>query len=431
MSAAPHVWLQYRPIRVGWLLSQRSITQLATAATWSTALWGGRFNPVIPLHDAELSRNLVHTFGVDLLIPIEPDTETKQFKKDFPHLLTPAFWGEQVFERNQCNFLDIRHAVRRVAEQIRSRVNASSSPKFIRPSWAVDDPLSTLLHILFGKYPDPAEVGIKYAASIDSRLKTEEVRIEPEAELIPDLLNSLSPLDLTRLEVFLDREFSFGWSAPGMVLGSATDLNDLVLLWNLRATGARVFLFDPNHSTRLLPLITAFLASLKSTATAGAATINIWSRSSQFDSAIDLTGMEQSRCTASSGVWNGSNLRPPGVRFSLWHRDVVPNYDEGQGAATASFGLPDQPFDAENPGSHRQHFVVTVEASQYGSATDDLTFRTPFLPRLNEFYGRNFHFNYSDARSVQGSFGGGAVGVFQTVGTQQLRISALDRKSVV
>ena len=424
MSSAPHIWLEYRPIRIGWLLSQGNITQLAKAATWSTALWGGRFNPIIPLHDAKLARNLVRTFAVDLLLPIEPDAETERFKKDFPHLLTPPFWGERAFERNHCNFVDIRHAVRKVSEHIRSRVNASP-PRILRLSWEAGDPLSTLLHVLFGKYPEPAEVGIKYAAGSDAWLKTEELRIEPEAELDPVLLNSLSLLDLTRFEINLDREFFSGWLSPGFVLGNAEDLDDLVLLWNLRAAGAKVFFFDPTRAIRLQSYITAFVDSLKAVATARPVQINIWSRSEQFESTIDLAGLEWTRSRDHPEIWNGLNVRPPGVSFSSWHRNVVPNYDEGRGAATASFSLPDQPFDAEDPDSHHQHFVVTVEASEYGSAPDDLTFSTPFLPSLNEFYGRNFHFDYAEARSVHGSFRRGAVGIFETVGTQQLRVRAL------
>ncbi len=382
------------------------------------------FNPVIPLHDVELARNLVRSFAVDLLIPIEPDAETERFKKDFPHLLTPPIWGERVFERNHCNFVDIRHAVRRVSEHIRSRVNAAP-PKILRLSWDSTDPLSTLLHVLFGKYPEPAEVGIKYAVGSAASLKTEELRIEPEAELDAILLNSLSLLDLTRFEINLDRESWSGWLSPGFVLGKIEDLDDLVLLWNLRAAGAKVLFFDATRVTRLQSYINAFLDSLKTLATAGPAQINIWSRSDQFESAIDLTGMQQIRSRDHPEIWNGLNVKPPSVRFSLWHRNVVPNYDESHGAAVASFSLPGQPFDEDDPEGPYQHFVVTVEASQYGSARDDLTFSTPFLPSLNEFFGRNFHFNYAEARSVRGSFGRGAVGIFETVSKQQLSVRAL------
>ena len=81
MSGTPRMWLAYRPIRIGSIVTQRSLEQLEKAVTWSTVLWGGGFNPLIPLHDVELSRNLVRTFGVDFLVPIKSDPEIEQFRR--------------------------------------------------------------------------------------------------------------------------------------------------------------------------------------------------------------------------------------------------------------------------------------------------------------------------------------------------------------
>ena len=423
MNGAPGIWLAYRPIRIGWIVSERSLEQLERAATWSTVLWGGGFNPVIPLHDVELSRNLIHTFGVDILIPIKSDPEIERFKENFSHLLTP-YWAQRVFEGDRCHFVDIRHAVGRVSEQIRSRVN-TSPPKFLQLSWADDDPMSPLLHVLFGKYPEPNEVGgVNYIKGINTSLKTEQLQVEREAELNPDLLSSVSPLDLTRSRIVLNRESFLGRLNPGIVLGNATDFDDLVLLWNLRAAGAKVLLYDRDHVSQLRSLLKTFLESVRTSA-GGRAQINMWSRSEQFDSDLDLTGIEEVRNHADSEVWNGLNVRPPTPSFSLSHRDVVPSYEEVKDGATASFALPGQPFYEEGAQAYAQHFVVTVEASRYGPAQDDVTFSTPFLPKLNEFYGRNFHFNYAEARSERGFLGRGAVGIFENVGSQQMQVRAL------
>ena len=180
-----------------------------------------------------------------------------------------------MFEGNRCNFVDIRHAVDRVSEQIRSRVNISP-PKFLKLSWANDDPMSTLLYVLFGKYPEPNEVGgVNYINGINTRLTIEELQVEREAELNPDLLNSVSPLDLTRSRIVLNRESYLGWLSPGIVLGNATDFDDLVLLWNLRAAGAKVScmtaitLAGCGHSSRLFGSVRTFAS--------GRTQINMWS----------------------------------------------------------------------------------------------------------------------------------------------------------
>ena len=54
---------------------------------------------------------------------------------------------------------------------------------------------------------------------------------------------------------------------------------------------------------------------------------------------------------------------------------MVANYAEDENGATASFGLPDQPFNFEDATSFGQRFIVSVVASQYGPASAGL-FRT-------------------------------------------------------
>jgi hypothetical protein len=118
------------------------------------------------------------------------------------------------------------------------------------------------------------------------------------------------------------------------------------------------------------------------------------------------------------------NVEPHKPRFSLQHRDVVPSYIETKGKATASFPLPDRPFSDDNAQAFDQKFAVIVDAAQYGEPNAESTFNTPFVPRLNEFYGRNFYFKYDAARSQQGTFDAGCVAIITEISTQRLEISA-------
>ena len=70
MSNPPRIWLTYRPVRIGWVIEGGNVSQLVTAASWSTYLWGGCCNPIIPMDDAELANNLIARLGVDVLIPV-------------------------------------------------------------------------------------------------------------------------------------------------------------------------------------------------------------------------------------------------------------------------------------------------------------------------------------------------------------------------
>src|SRR5260370_26862844 len=112
MSNPPRIWLTYRPVRIGWLVEGGNVSQLATAASWSTCLWGGRFDPIIPMDDVELANNLIATFGVDVLIPIAASEATSAFIAKYPHLYMDLS-RPGLFADGRCDFADIRHAMSR------------------------------------------------------------------------------------------------------------------------------------------------------------------------------------------------------------------------------------------------------------------------------------------------------------------------------
>jgi hypothetical protein len=85
--------------------------------------------------------------------------------------------------------------------------------------------------------------------------------------------------------------------------------------------------------------------------------------------------------------------------------------------------MPDRPFDDDDVQSLSQKFVVVVDAQQYGD-DGDLTFETPFIPQMNEFYGRHFYYDYDAARAQLGSMGEGAVGIITSISTQRLEVRA-------
>ena len=186
--------------------------------------------------------------------------------------------------------------------------------------------------------------------------------------------------------------------------------------------------FDSKSDNRLRPYVEQFLKVLKVRTGDETPRLSLWFDNPEDLTSFDLEGLTVHNNWGNKGdpyLWNGLNIQPYKSRFSLRRRNVIPAYNEDHATASASFALLDQPFDEDDPGSFRQHFVVTVaRATQYGEARDDLTFNTPFVPCLNEFYGRYFYFIYDEARSEPDTLSGGAVGIFETVGTSNLRISA-------
>jgi hypothetical protein len=425
MSNPPRIWLEYRPVRIGWVVTDRDVAQLTAAASWNSCLWGGRFNPVIPMSDRGLSNQLIRLFGVDVLLPVAPTDETKAFIESYPHLHF-HMWSDSIFRDRRCEFVDIRHAVKRA---VREAGGGFIRGDIVRPVWSNDDLLGPLFVVLLGQYPEAEEITINYVRGMRTSLELPDKVIDKDEGLSPDFLKSVTPpLALTGFDLSqrIDRS---GWLGPGIILGSATDFDDLLLLWNLRAAGASVCFYDVAHVNRLRSFVEAFLNDLRELETEEANPVNFWSRAADWPPVpwvpdFDVTGLQPSPCPGQSdAIWNGRIIQPRKPSFSMWHRDVVPSYLENENGAAASFALPDRPFDEDDPLSLNQHFVVSVDANQYGSR-DDLTFTTPFVPKMNEFYGREFGSEYDKARAEPGSLGHGAVGIITSVGSQRLEIRA-------
>jgi hypothetical protein len=205
----------------------------------------------------------------------------------------------------------------------------------------------------------------------------------------------------------------------------------LAMFWNLRAAGAQLIYYDQAHSARLKGFANAYLAKLPGPHLGASARVSVWilrDRDPTDDSwrpDLELGDLPISLCDGRGDtLWNGMNVEPSKPHFSGWHHDVVPSYVETEGKANVSFALPDRPFNDDDVTALSQKFVVVVDASQFGGPDSEWTFETPFLPRLNEFYGRNFYHNYDAARSQLGHLDKGAIAIITAISTQRLSVSA-------
>jgi hypothetical protein len=379
------------------------------------------------MHDVALSENIIRLFGVDVLLPVLPSEATSSFIGSYRHLRYKMF-QDGIFYGRRCEFADIRHALVRFARRLHDGGEMPSAMEL--PEWSPVDPLAHVFGLMLGNYPSPDEIGIDYCLSVERNMVLNRCSIEGTNPLTSDWLDRLTPLGLTVFDLPYRRSHS-SWTRAGVVLGSADNFDDLLLFWNLKASGAWTVFYDIKHSTRLKPFVQDFLTSFRPSSSAAGGEVALWSRPAGArpvspPSELDVTGLRLLLCSGDSdGLWNGYNIRPVAPQFSLSHRDVVPSFFEEDGRAFASFPLPERPFDDESHSTSNQRFVVTVDAKQYGSVSDGLTFTTPFVPKLNEFYGRKFYVESDKARSEPGNLGFGAVGLLTTVQTQMLQVNAI------
>jgi hypothetical protein len=424
MTNPPRIWLDYRPIRIGWVTHDRDIRHLVEMASWNACLWGGQYNCLVPAYDADLADQLVSCFAVDILLPIRQNDAIKSFIDRYPHLAHHR-WSESIFRQRDCEFADIRHALRRIAKN----QDKEFEKHLYLPTWDPADPLSALFSVQFGAYPVPNANIADYKGGVQGAFGTLDTVLDLDSELPAATFAKISPLALTRYNTTQSRSRA-EWLGPGVVLGSVEDFDSLVMFWNLRAAGAQLIFYDQRYSARLKTSANVFLDRFRKPTLDRNPRITFWIRNEmpRDDSWKPDLDLKELAVSPSDGrgphLWNGRNIEPQMPTFSLWHRDVVPTYSEVDGKASASFALPDRPFGDDDVRSLHQKYAVVIDATRYGAPDAELTFETPFVPRLNEFYGRNFHFDYDAARSQLGHLDSGAVAFLTSVSTQQLRISA-------
>src|SRR5712691_2181291 len=200
MPNPPRIWLDYRPVRIGWVIPNQDVTRLATIATWNTCLWGGRHNYVIPAHDTALADRLVTCTGIDVLLPVHPDAATTTFIERHPQLGHHR-WRDSIFQRRGCEFADIRHALRRI---IAHQDNHTQSHIAI-PHWDDGDTLHPLLPLLAGRYPTPDSEIADYKGGVQSAFNAKEITVAPADEIPASIVENVTPLGLTSYDLSRQR----------------------------------------------------------------------------------------------------------------------------------------------------------------------------------------------------------------------------------
>ena len=62
----------YRPLRIGFLIREGDIDGLANCAMINSLLWGGIFNPVIPIgYNQDIVKKLIEIFNIDTIFQLE------------------------------------------------------------------------------------------------------------------------------------------------------------------------------------------------------------------------------------------------------------------------------------------------------------------------------------------------------------------------
>ena len=420
--------IKYRPLRIGWCLNSGDAEGLRKALSLSHALWGGRYNPLIPIEWKEAPQ-LVRLFRVDLLIPASNDKAVVQFMKEFPYLHRPFFHPE-IFHKDTSNkvypqVLDLYHPIRRLYED-HFKNNPKPDFKATLFHWEKDDPLREVFLATFGDFPSAEDTGNDYCHLIEKYLAAEKINLTVNEAVHPDSFNKVTPNRICCADLQPHYSVVNYWNTPGFYFGSASEFDDIVHYWNLRAADIELLFYDPSLASRLNAIREDYLAMLQKQPKRQSgfdAHATIWYKGNLDKVDLSEFGKDVLRCSVGFGTWNNLNVKAPLMQFG--EKSVLATVGSSAGKTSLSFSLPEKP--CLNDGRLlQQHLVASISSGVglYGNEAETIT--TPYIAELNEFYGRNFYFDWNKARVEPEG-----IGIIIKAWQEDLTLSALKITSLV
>ena len=402
------VKIAYRALRICWAIKAGDKDGFRKAVRQSHALWGGRFNPIVIVDRESEAKRIVKVFRADVIFPVGDSDAVKAFAAKFPHLINP-FFHDSIFVGKgegeaRAQVLDIQNALVHLRERPEWKELKERGIRLYR--WKPEDPLADLFLMQLGAYPLVDETSIDYAGMLKGAADVSEFDIEPDKELPADILEHPSVAYLARHGLERHCGFRPGWDYPGFYFGDASNLDDLVAFWNLRACDVALWFVDAQHLGRYGTFIPAWRKSVEETLSYRKDKfpehVAIWSRRENQPDADDVDSRKDTIgdgphtiCGVGEFLWNGLNVRPPMMHFSEVASLGVLVTQSGK--PRLSFGLTDKPFAADT-WFRSQHLVASLSfiGGLYGN--EDYTLDPPYIPELNEFYARAMNFQYNRLR---------------------------------
>jgi len=239
-----------RPLRYAFLTKNDDLAAAARAASLCSALWGGRFNPIVPA-DSEPTDHLG--------MPLAPFERRNGLLKDFdPDVLvnlTGSALPEDLAQRYEDRIVSGDDVIRLVDDGYALRIGFSISP-MLRHTYAKEVRFLTVptparlpmpddaqgwaefVAFVFGSFRFIPELAGSFERQFRDALRAQDLPL-PNLTLPADHRGLLFPLDFTGQNL---RRFSGGGSFSSHIIfvGDHRSPVDLMAFWNIRATGRRV-----------------------------------------------------------------------------------------------------------------------------------------------------------------------------------------------
>jgi len=396
------VSVSYRPIRIGFLVNVDDISSLIEACRINTVLWGGVYNPIIPIGTHEWSvESLVESFNVDLLFPVVKGVKVNAIIEDYPYLKLPHYKSEHIFSKLlsggklYANYLDIIHVI---DHYWREEFRHTETSNCCLVSWDRKDTCSALFALTFGLFYANKDLRYDYSEASRKGLKAQNIQIGLDASIPTDLHKGLTPIRLTGDR--LRRQPPYSDRPDGIYVGDEDNFLDLVTFWNVRASGVRLEFLPRKKADRYKSYIEGFIDALD----------KIPQRPLHFEDQIGIYYLNGDRESLMGSIsflkpvkkfsfCHGTNIEPQLFHFK--GKNVMAICEKENDHYSISIPLPERIFANERRlEQNYQTYVIQLDCHD-AYAYPGFTLELPFLADLNSFYGRQISFHPWDVRVEQ------------------------------
>jgi len=394
--------IKYKPLRVGFLVREGIIGDLKKAAGINCLLWGGIYNPIIPiaLGDNAFAEQLMDLFSVDLLYVVTSSPEIEAFVARYPFLRDSGHYAEKIFyedwktKKQISGLLDSKNIIDLFWDKEYKSKPSVYKSNFLLLKWGETDPLADVFSLQFGFFPTEPDLKWDYKRIFLKGLHAQEQEISPGDKLTMNPRKSFGPIDLTGAEL---RGYATGvrFNGNGIYIGDSNNFDDLLSFWNIRAADISIVYLAKDYWERSLPFAQSFLDFLNSYPNSRP---NIEDRLTIYHKINDETLITSlaPKITSKKSVawdhvskysWNGLNIQPPYQVFK-WQNattHIEPAYDKYM----VNIKLPEKTFLVNEDDieiSHQQFGVIVDSYGDFGHP--GYTLKLPRIRKLNEFYSR-------------------------------------------
>jgi hypothetical protein len=411
--------IKYRPVKIGFLVRDGNVEDLVKASGINTLLWGGIYNPIIPISatNKDFSKQLLNLFSVDVLFAVSHTTEIDEVIKDNPFLRDPGHYAENIFyedwqtKKNILGYLDSINIVDYYWEKEFKNKPKEFKSNYALVKWDNDDVCNNLFSILFGYFPTFYNLKDDFQNAFLKGLRSKEITITQDGNIDKNLVKSITPIIATALEL---KGYGGTWRGNGFYVGSENDFSDLLYFWNLRASGLILEFLPKTHTGRFNDLLKIYIKRVDDAPNKNPNIedwINIYYQGNHEDVKSIIKDFRASKRFVFSHcdeiIWNGLNIKPANFYFD-WQQalaGVEKNYDRYSVSTT----LPDKKFlnterDRRDRNVGYQSLAVSIDPiGEFGYP--EHTLKPPFIRELNEFYSREIEFDPWKVRSERDGIG--------------------------